>query len=274
MISMGTVWDRTTEFLSDNIAAVLPIALLAIFLPSAISQSLAPLSKGAGSGAVLIQIVSLGLSIVSLWGQLSISALALDPIAGRSAATAHAARRLPAVIGLSIIILVGVMLLLLPFVVVLVSAGYDFQTAMNGGNAEVPAGVGGFLGIYSLLFLCIMLWLGSRLALISPIVLMEGRWLGAFARSFKLTRRIMWKMIGVIILYAIIWFVSFLAAKLVFGAVFAMIAGGEGPVTTGSVLASILVSFVLVLFSVFASAFIAKLYLAVRDAREAIVDSL
>jgi len=100
------------------------------------------------------------------------------------------------------------------------------------------------------------------------------RWISALARSFRLTRPVGLKVLGVLILYAIVGGVSFLAAKLVFGSILGLIAGGEGLVTIGSAITATLVALVVTVFNVLASAFTAKLYLAVRDAREAIVESL
>ena len=273
MVSMGTVWDRATEFLSDNLSAIFPLALFAIFVPVSISQSLRPLVEAGGVAGIGFQLVSIGLSVVSLWGQVAIMALAIDVVGGRACATATANRRLLPVIGISLILVVGVLILMLPFGIALAVSGYDFQAAMTGGKAEFPPGVSTFLGFYSLFFVAVLIWLGARLLLITPTIIKERRGIGAIGRSFKLTRAVQWKIIGVLILYVIIWFVSFLAAKFVFGAIFRLIAGGDGPVTIGSVLASIVVSVVLTAFAVLAAAFTAKLYLAVRDAREAIVDS-
>jgi hypothetical protein len=104
-------------------------------------------------------------------------------------------------------------------------------------------------------------------------MVMERRGVGLFARSFRLTRGITWKVIGVLILYFIVSQVSGLATKLVFGAVFGLIAGGNGPGSVSMVLTSVLVAAVSTAFAVLAAAFTAKLYLAIRDAREAIVES-
>ncbi|MDB5702951.1 MAG: hypothetical protein JWN66_67, partial [Sphingomonas bacterium] len=169
MVSMGTVWDRATEFLSDNIGAIMSLALLAIFLPASISQSLEPLSKSPGAGAIAIQLLSLLLSIVTLWGQLAITALALDPHAGRPAATALATKRLPAVIVVSLALIVGVIVLALPIAIALALSGFDFEAAANGTNAAMPNGVGGFIALYSLFVLGVLLWLGARLSLLSPV---------------------------------------------------------------------------------------------------------
>ena len=37
MVNMGNVWDRTSEFLSENMAALLPIALVALLVPHSIA---------------------------------------------------------------------------------------------------------------------------------------------------------------------------------------------------------------------------------------------
>jgi hypothetical protein len=273
MVSMGTVWDRATEFLSDNLAAIFPLALLTIFLPAAISQSIAPLGALGVTAAFEVQAVSLVFTLVSLWGKIAIMALALDATAGRANAIATANGRLLPIVGITLIIGAGVVALTLPIVVALVMAGFDFQAAMTGGKPEIPPGVAGFSFLYLLFLCCALIWFSARLALVTPTMIMERRGFGVFARSFKLTRRIQWKIIGVLILYSIVVLVSYLAAKLVFGSIFGLIAGGDGPVTVASVLTAILASVVLTAFNVLAAAFTAKLYLAVRDAREAIVES-
>lgn len=273
MVSMGTVWDRATEFLSDNLSAIIPLALLTIFVPAAISQSIAPLGVLSATAAFEVQVVSLVLSLVSLWGKIVIIALALDAAAGRESAIATANRRVLPIIGIMLILGVGVIILFLPFAIPLLASGFDFQAAMTGGKPEIPSGVAGFLFLYLLFFCAALLWLAARLALVTPTMIMERRGMGVFVRSFKLTRRFQWKVVGVIILYGIVSIVSFLAAKLVFGSILGLIAGGDGPVTVATVLTAILVSVVLTAFSVLAAAFTGKLYLAARDAREAIVES-
>lgn len=273
MVSMGTVWDRATEFLSDNISAIFLLVLLTIFVPAAISQSIAPLGVLSATAAFEVQVVSLVLSLVSLWGKIVIIALALDAAAGRESAIATANRRMLPILGILLLVGVGVVALMLPFAIALLLSGVDLKAAMTSGKPEIPPGLEGFLFLYLLIFCVALLWLSARLVLTTPIMIMERRGMGVFLRSFKLTRRFQWKVVGVLILYGIVSVVSFLAAKLVFGSILGLIAGGDGPVTVATVLTSILVSVVLTAFSVLAAAFTGKLYLAARDAREAIVES-
>jgi hypothetical protein len=266
MVTMGNVWDRTTAFLSEHLSAILPVALLAILLPSAVQSIIAPLATQSEIARLTVNGASLLLSILSLWGQLAIVAWALYPAGGRGA-TRVASRRLLPMIGVALLLLFGVLLLIAPIPVVLGLSGYDLQAAMNGQQGEVPPNAAGFVVLYTLALLPIFLFLGSRLALVTPLVVAERRGAGVIARSFALTRGIAWKIIGVLVLLLIVAMVSMLAARTVFGSILQLIAGGEGDITIATVLTAMIVSLVGTVFTVLADAFTAKLYLAARAAR-------
>lgn len=274
IVNMGNVWDRATDFLSDNLSVVVPIALLAIFLPNSLSASIAPIAQQSFTANMVIQAAQLALTLITLWGQLALIALATEPLAGRSAAIAKANTRFLPMIGIMLLLLLGFLLLILPFPIVLGLAGYDLNAAMNGQQVPVPDGVGGFILLYTAVLLPLLLFLAARLVLLSPVVVRERRAAGALRRSLVLTRGITWKVIGVVILYLIVFGVSLLAARFVFGSILELVAGGEGAITLATVLTSVMVSAVETAFVALAAAFVAKLYLAVRDAREAIVNSI
>ena len=275
--TMSTVWDRTAEFLSDNLAALLPIVLLGIFVPLTLLGNLMPLigSSGQVGDWTLGGIVFL-LAIVTTWGAIAITALAFDPAAGRAAAVTTANRRILPVLGVGLVTTLGVIMLAAPIGVALGLSGLD-MTAMAAGKP--PSGtVNGwalsFAIFYMIAFMVFLLWGYARFVLlITPIMVMERRGLGVYARAFVLTRRIGWKVIGVVLLYGIVSWVASSAARTVFGSVFGLLIGGEGPVSLASVLTQIVVAAISTLFSVLSVAFVAKLYLATRDAREAIVEA-
>ncbi len=69
MVNMGNVWDRTAEFLSDNLASVMPVALLAIFVPTSIMSNLQGLLPNAPVGGKLALLAAiLVLALVTGWG--------------------------------------------------------------------------------------------------------------------------------------------------------------------------------------------------------------
>src|SRR6187549_1061232 len=95
MVKMGTVWDRTAEFLSDNIGTILPIALLAFFVPASIEGNFQAAMEGASFTLILtLRLVQLAFGILSLWGSLTITVMALD-MAGIETAGGMAGKRLP-----------------------------------------------------------------------------------------------------------------------------------------------------------------------------------
>lgn len=272
MVTMSNVWDRTTEFLGDNRGSVVPLALAAIFIPVSIQGCIAELGKTPGE--VLARgLFSLALSLISYWGQLAIIALTMNPDADRAAATRQATARLPAAIGIGLVLFVAFLLLFSPAPIALALAGFDFSAAINGGHPSMPVSVTGFVLFYLLAAGLVFLWLMARLVLVNPIIVGERRGLGVFARSFALTRGLTWRIIGVILLFGIVAMVSVLAAKTVFGSILRLLLGDDGTVNAASVLTAILVAIVSTIFTVLAAAFTAELYVAVRDPRATIVET-
>ncbi|MDT8759522.1 hypothetical protein MZO42_12520 [Sphingomonas psychrotolerans] len=264
MVKMGTVWDRTAEFLSDNIAAILPIALLAFFVPASIEGNFEAAKDGASAGfTALLAGLQLLFALVSLWGSLAITAMALDIASERSAANIATRRFLP-VLAVSIVIFGGAFVLVLPIPALLVLNGYDMTTLVGTNNPAALSGqMTGAIALYALVLLILCLWLAARLIVVTPVVVRENRVLGAIGKSWSLTRGAALRIVGVIFLFAIISWVAGLAAKTVFGSIFALVAGGDGGgVTLAGVMTSIVVAAVQSAFMVIPPAFTAKLYLA------------
>ena len=267
-VSMSAVWDRTSEFLGDHRNAVAGIAGLAIFAPSVVTEMLSPTAATAGAGLRLgLGLVSLVAGIVTLWGQMAIIAMAIGVAPDAAAARSLAGRRLGPMI-LVVIAMMAVMLLLtLPIVVTLVADGVDL-TRLNQSDAMAsfsPAAAG-FVGLYSLVLVPLCLWLVARYAMLAtPVVLAENQALGALGRAFRLSRGLVWKIIGVLVLYIVVASVAWMAAVTVFGALFSFLLGGDGAFSLGAILVALVSALVSTVFTVIAAAFAGKLYRAVRD---------
>ena len=135
MAKMGTVWDRTAEFLSDNLGAILPVALLAFFVPASIEGSFQAAKTGGGPELVLsLYAVQLAFGILSLWGSLTISAMALDMASARGAGAIGRDRLLPA-LAVSVLLFAVMFLLVLPVPLALQLNGYDLMEIARGANA-------------------------------------------------------------------------------------------------------------------------------------------
>lgn len=277
-VDISAVWDRATEFLGDNIAVLIPIAVPWIYLPVVGQGLIAPLAKASTQpvGSAL-QLAGFLVGLIGIWGQLQLLALALDPARGAPAAREAATSRLLPVLGITLLLAVAAALLVVPIAIALGAAGVDFQAVMRASEAGTPIppppGMTPRLAIFMLLYLVVLLvallWISARLLLINAVVLAEGGFIGAIGRAFALTRGNALVLIGVLLLFVIVSFVATLAAQTVFGAIFALIFGNEGTLTLASALTVLVVAMVSTAFTALSAAFVGKFYVAAR-AREAI----
>lgn len=267
MVRVGVVWDRTVAFLGDRIGTLLPIALATLVLPGALSSVLQPIRATAGNGASgAIGLVVLASGLVSLWGQLAVTALVLDQ-AGGGAALRHGGRRLPAMLGIALVLLIAVLLATAPLSwLAMVASGARMD--MEGVRMAMSGGRRGTLALLAIIYAVLGLWIGARLSVLMPVVVEERLGLRAIPRAYALTRGLGLKLVGVILLYGAVLSIVSYAAQTVFGSVMLLVAGGEGTVTVASVVTALLVSCVTAAFSVLACVFLALLYRAVRVSRE------
>lgn len=270
MVNMGNVWDRTTEFLSDNLGAVVPIALLAIFVPQSVSGAikLAGTSVAPGLGQAIV----LALLLPMLWGQLAITALALQPDAGRGVAQSTATRRFLQYL-LALLIMFGALVLLfLPIVFALAASGVDLTaltSASPGPKPDISPALAGFIGLYGLAWLILAVFVSVRFStLLVPVVAAEGGVVSALRRSFALSRGIAWKLLGVVLLFGLVVGVASIAVTSVFGALFRFLDPTAGPFAIGSIIVAILGGLVTTAYYVIQSSFMAKVYLAATSTRE------
>lgn len=269
MVQISTVWDRTTAFASAAIAAILPIALLLLFLPVSIQLAVAPLLLKQTLAVRVVVMVAFW--AVELLGTLSLIVLALGATLHPGEAVRAALARLGLAIAIFILFFIAILLLCIPFGVVVAASGMDIAQLQAGnpvGAGSLSAGGAWFLLLYMLALLIFGFWIAARLLVIEPVILAERRGIGAIARAFALTRGLALRLVGVLILYAIVATIAVLAAKMVFGSIFALIAPNDGNIGLATVLTSIVVAAVSTAFKVIAAIFVAKLYQAIAEAHE------
>lgn len=261
MVRIGTVWDRTTEVIGGRGNMLAGIAAIGIFVPSIVQSAF---REFALPGATLIGLLA---ALVMIWAQLAIVAASSDPATTRGSAQRIAtARFLPALAAIAVLVVVAI-ILALPGIGLLIASGFDFAAAQaKRPQGAIDAGKAAGSGLYFLVFGLFMIWAGARLIVMYPVIVNERLGLGAIARSFRLTRGVTWKIIGVLILYAIVFLVALMAATSIFGLVFRLILGGDQAALV-LFLAGIAGAVVTTIFSVLQAVFTAQLYLATRAAQ-------
>lgn len=271
MVQMGIVWDRTTAFASERLGALLPIAIVLLFLPISVQLAIDPVLVKAGLTA-RIGVLAV-FAAIELLGTLAIVTLALDQAQQAGQACRTAARRWPAMVGVLIVLIVAAGILAAPIGVAIAGSGIDFAAMeAGGGAAQLSPGAALFIGFYAIAYAIVLLWATARLLLIEPVVIVERRGLGAIPRAFALTRGLTWRIVGVILLYAIVAGVAALAAQTVFGSILRLIAPDDGDVGIASVITAIIVGAVSTGFKVLAAIFVAKLYLAIHGNAEGLAE--
>ncbi|TCQ00016.1 glycerophosphoryl diester phosphodiesterase family protein [Sphingomonas sp. PP-F2F-A104-K0414] len=268
MVKMGTVWDRTIEVLNGRTGMIAPIAVLSILVPSVIRDGYVAFSTpGTMSFALIGSVLAIGTLVAMLWAQLAIVAIASDPGTDAAAARRQAGARVLPALGITALITLIAALLAVPPVIVLVQSGFDFSAAANGSSVQMTpptAGAAGFTALYGIAYLLLAIWIGARLVLLNPVILNERRGIGAIRRSVQLTKGLTWRIIGVLILFAIVMLVSTWAAQSVTGIIFRLALGADG-IATATFLSGIAATIVTTAFTALAAVFTAQLYVAVRE---------
>lgn len=267
-VSIGNVWDQTTDVLAGRAGLLAPIAGLAFFLP-AVAQSAVGAYGGSSAGAaVLGAFIGLAGVIAALWGSLTVIGVASSPDTTRAAAGEAGTRRLGPALLVSLVIGAAAILAVLPIGIAMAASGFDFQAAAHGSTGAGPGRISPaaalFVLLYSLVLLVAGLWVGARLAVLSPVVLHERRGIGAIGRSFSLTRGLTLKLIGALLLLAVVWGVAALAAQYVVFVPLRLILGTAN-LPTATWLGGIASAAVSAVFSTIVAVFTARLYAAVAQ---------
>ena len=242
MVRMGNVWDRTMEVLSGRGAMLAGIAVLTLFVPAVISAGFtayatpAPPAAPAPAINALGVLLTLAVSIVAVWGQLFVIAASSDAATGTAAARAQANGRLLPAILLALALAAILTVALLPAVVLLALAGFDFAALSQGATpAAIAPGMALLASGYAAIVLIVLLFAGARMLPLYAVVLHERLGLGAIARCWRLTRRHSWRLVGVLLLFLVVLMIATSAAQSVGGLIARIILGGDARATVAFV---------------------------------------
>jgi len=223
-IRIAEVWDSTLDAARGRAGVIAPIALGAFFVPAVVQNGLgafvrpsAPMLPMAATPIAVA--LALGVLVLTLWGQIAIVAVVSDPATTRADAVRQANRRIGPALANTAVLALGAVLVLVPFLIALVLSGATFATigdAAGGTRMTMTAGSGGarlFASLYILGLAVFSIWLSARIMLLNAVALNERRGLGAIGRSIALTRGATARLVGVLVLYAVVLVVTMLVAQ-------------------------------------------------------------
>ena len=264
MAKIGTIWDRAVDFVRDHLGELMPVLLVTQFAAPALSGSLAGVRAGATGGtAAAFGLMSLVTTLVSLWGALYLIAFSAQPNGQeqRTVAMSLARSRFLPLIGVSIVLVAILAVLALPGVILAVASGFDFRGVI-AGVAPQPEEFAklGLAVLYFFALALFVLWASARLLPINAVVAMERRGIGAIGQAFRLTRGMTWKLIGLLLLYAIVAGVAVSAAQFVVGGVLGLLSDPNSSFSLAIIGGAVAVAAVSAALSLYQTAFIGKLY--------------
>lgn len=267
MVSIGTIWDRTVDFVRDHLGSLATVVLATQFAPTVVTGSLERVRATATGGtSVAYGLVTLAATLLALWGSLYLIGYAAQPTGRERAAEARriATSRFLPLIGVSLVLLIGFTVLALPGVILAATSGFDFVSAMNGVTLTPEQyGTLGPAALYFVVLVIVGIWLFARLLTVNAVVAMERRGLGAIARGFAMTRGMTLKLVGLLILYGIITGVAVSAARFVVGSLAAILGTPGSGVGVGDVVTAVAIAAVSAVLALYQAAFIGKLYRAI-----------
>lgn len=281
MVKIGTVWDEAVDAARGRARIILPIAAFALFLPSVIQtgvQSYVVTPGGVASPGMSggVGLLSILLMVLTLWGALAITAVTSHPDTTGGDASRQATARVLPLIGVWLVLGLAATVLVVPIIIMLVAAGFDFQQAAvtPGYQPQINGALGLAAILYGFVMVGVFFWLLGRLLPLVPVVLHERRGLGAIGRAFRLTDGMGGRLAGVIILYAVIVAVASFAVTAVLGLMFRLLLGADD-LATAIFLGGVAGAAVSTMLGVLSYSFVSRLYagLTGRDLRAVFEDA-
>ena len=253
-VSFGDVWEQTRTFIAKEAALLLPVALLCFAIPLMIWSLVMPETldpaKPPAPGAWML--APAPLMIVQLVGWLALVSLTLIPAISVREAMHHALRRLPAALGV-VLLLAGMGFVLALAVAIL--AG--FASAISGSGRD------GAQQIFIVGMMAALLAVATRLAVLWPNVV-DGRSgpIGTLKRTLRLTKGNGWRLLGLLILAAVVSGIIDLTAEKAGGSVLLILGRIVGNEALGQSLTLALSAVVVGLWQMVMVVYVAFLYRA------------
>lgn len=254
-LSIALLWEKASAFLRRESALLIPVALATFGLGIVLMGLMAPVpstSQGVKPGAWMLWMVPMAL--LAILGNLAISALTLKPGTSVREAMERALWRLPAAL--------GVLLLMLAFWILLMIVAGVILNLLNAGRISVEA-----LAMQTLaISMFPMLWMSIRLFAIWPLVV--DRDLGPIAAiraGIRMTHGHFIRLMSYLALFILVYMLLTGIGEIVIGSLvklLGMMLGGKALVTAIGIIAmAVIVSLLAMVWAVI----VAQVYRALSD---------
>lgn len=251
-LSASAAWDATADFLRRHGGLVSTVALAFFALPQILAlpftgnmQAMTGDLEQAQAQALRASPILLLVILAGILGQLAIFTLVLRPGASVGEAIGHGFRRLLPAVGVAALLLLGGLLLSIPF------SALSFGSLQTGNR---------LLSLLALLLLPIAIYLFIRV-FAAQVSVADGRSpIDAIRHSWALTRGNVGRIFVLVLLVGVVGFIILLAINFVAGSLLLLLGNAFGSPNTGRFLVAILSALVSALVTSVFLVLLAQLY--------------
>jgi hypothetical protein len=256
-LSLNQAWNETAAFVKREGRLLFPIALLLVVLPTIVVRLLMPQDTPPGQlpeAGAWLAVLPIAI-LIGMVGNIAIATLALRSGITVGEALGNGLRRMPALLGASL--LVGIGLCVVVFVVAVILALVVVGATPNPPPQEVlTAGV-----IGAILLFPILLYVGARMLATTPVAAAErGGPIAILGRSWRLTGGSVWTLVGFLLLLIVLVIVIGMAVVAVFGILATLIGGPIRPGSLSMILMLLVDAVFNMVLTVYVTVMIARIY--------------
>lgn len=255
-LSISVAWEETRAIMIRDGRLYVSVALALIALPSAINTLLNPSGRASASNApAWVVLVTLVASLIALSGQLALIRLALGPSTTVAAAIGHGLRRMPIYLLAVVLMVIGLIVLLIPFVLLFAMLGMPISA--TGLKVQMTPAT----SVLSLLYLAIIIFFAVRLILSAPVASAEKKGpIAILRRSWALTGGNWLPLFGFLAMFIIGAIIVLIAVSSAVGVAVRLTLGAIEPMSAGALVFALVQSLVSAALSGLFALMLARIY--------------
>lgn len=255
-LSLTEAWNEAAAFVKREARLLFPIALLFVALPMTAVRLLMPPEAPPGqlpeAGAWMAALPAA--IIVGMIGNIAIATLALRPGTSVGEALANGLRRMPVLLGTTL--LIGIASAAVGLAVVTLVA-----ILFGGGAAPSQQGAVRVVLVALVVLLPLAFYVFARLVATTPAAAAERVGpIGLIRRSWSLTASSAWTLVGFLLLVSVLFVVISVAAGAVLGILFIAAAGPPEPGSASAILILIADALINSVIAVYMTVMVARIY--------------
>lgn len=253
-LSLSQAWDETRDILGRDGRLYISVALALVVLPAVINGLLNPKGMADAGAPLWVDLVSIAASLITLAGQLGLIRLALGPSITVGGAIAHGIRRLPVYFAGALLVLLGLLVIAVPFGLALRALGVPLTP-----GAPVPPTP--TVLIVALLYFAVICFVGVRMLLTAPVASAEP--VGPIAilkRSWALTDGHFWQLLGFLLLFFIAATVVLIGVGAAIAVVVRLFLGALEPMSVSALVVALVQALLSAAFTTVLAVMLARIY--------------